>query len=161
MLHAYVLGTFCSCSSLSHFSWLQSETQQMRADLFSTLQMCWNECSHSPHRMLFLFTAVQICSQVRIRDQRSASKQQIFYFQILLMEEGKRFVTYKALHEIHINIMKVSFAWNTYESHKMGSLKQQNILITKMQQQILAAMSLSSLFCRIFSQFKITSSVCF
>lgn len=62
LFHAYVLGTFCSCSSLSHFSWLQSETQQMRADLFSTLQMCWNEFSHSPHRMLFLFTAVQIFS---------------------------------------------------------------------------------------------------
>lgn len=68
--HAYVLGTFCSCFSLSHFSWLQSETRQTRTDLFSTLQMCWNEFSHSPHRMLFLFTEVQICSTTRDRGSK-------------------------------------------------------------------------------------------
>ena len=71
------LGTICSCSSLSHFSWFQWETQQMRADLFSTLQMCWNEFSHSLYRMLFLFTAVQICSKKWgswIKDQPAGSR---------------------------------------------------------------------------------------
>lgn len=68
--HAYVLRKFCSCFSLSHFSWFQSKTLQTRADLFSTLQMCWNELSHNPHRMLFLFTEVQICSATEDRGSK-------------------------------------------------------------------------------------------
>lgn len=108
MLRAYVLGTFCSWSSLSHFSWLQSETQQMKADFFSTLQMCWNEFSHSPHRMLFLFTAVQICSTSE--DQGSKISQQAADSLFPKLACGRR----------QKNCHLVGFTINTCEHHATG-----------------------------------------
>lgn len=107
--HAYVLGTFCSCFSLSHFSLFQLETLQMRADLFSTLQMCWNEFSHSPHRMLFLFTEVQICSTTEDRGSKISQQATDSWFPNLACRRPKKLSFYQAFQKISVSITQVGF----------------------------------------------------
>lgn len=108
----HVLGTFCSCFSLSHFSWLQSETRQMRTDLFSTLQMCWNEFSHSPHRMLFLFAEVQICSTTEDRGSRISQQATDIPFPNLACRRRQK-----------INRHLPGFPLNWYKHHEGGFYK--------------------------------------